>query len=76
MKMARIQTKKIKKQYKKSKPPYVYSQHMVPVPLPRNDEVTAFLKTDLDFDMKVNGCELDLKLIRKPTTSTKKKGEP
>ncbi len=63
--MVRIQSKTIKKSYKRKKDAYNYTQHLMPFPIPQNNEVTPFLKKELHFSMSVDGDTLYIAL-KKP----------
>jgi hypothetical protein len=52
--MVKIQSKTIRKRYKPKGPPYTYTQHLMLFPLERNDELTPFLRQELEFTMTVN----------------------
>ena len=60
--MVKIQTRTIRKRNKGGKPDYVYKQHLIPVPLARNEELKPFLKKQLDFGMNVKDDDLGVSL--------------
>ena len=62
--MVRIQSKTIKKGYKRKKDAYNYTQHLMPFPIPQNNEVTPFLKKELQFSMSVDGDTLYIALTK------------
>ncbi|MGA2682188.1 MAG: hypothetical protein ABSF44_10365 [Candidatus Bathyarchaeia archaeon] len=45
--MVRIQTRTVSKKYKKNQPGYEYKQHLIPIPLSKNEEIKPFLKQRL-----------------------------
>ncbi len=63
--MVKIQSKKIRKGYKREKDAYNYTQHLMPFPIPQNEELKPFLKKELQFSMSVKDDTLYIAL-RKP----------
>jgi hypothetical protein len=57
--MVKIQTKKVHKTYKHNK--YQYPQHLIPVPMKRNPEITPFLEKQLDFDIAKDEIKIKVK---------------
>ena len=70
--MVKIQSKKITKEYKKRT--YRYTQHLMPFPLARNEELEPFLKRQLKFKMNTQGDMLNVSLKKesevKPAENT------
>ncbi len=60
--MVKIQTRIIRKKYKRNQPEYEYKQHLIPIPLRRNDEMAPFLKQDLDLELGIKDDTVNLKL--------------
>ena len=69
--MVKIQTRTIRKKYKRNQPDYEYKQHLIPVPLAKNEELTPFLKKQLDFDMNIKDDTLNVKLKKQKTERSK-----
>jgi hypothetical protein len=69
--MVKIQTRTIRKKNKAGKPPYVYKQHLIPVPLTRNEELKPFLKKQLEFGMNVKDDNLDVSLKKQEDLADK-----
>ncbi|MFA5571501.1 MAG: hypothetical protein GX799_03460 [Crenarchaeota archaeon] len=63
--MVKIQSKTIRKKYKPTAPPYTYTQHLMLFPLEQNDELTPFLKQELEFTMTVNEDILHITLKKR-----------
>ncbi len=51
--MVRIQTRTIRKKYKRNKPPYTCKKHLLPFPLTQNGNIEAFLKKELNLNMAI-----------------------
>ncbi len=49
----KIQSRKIRKGYKREKDAYNYTQHLLPFPIAQNEELKPFLKKELQFSMSV-----------------------
>lgn len=62
--MVKIQSKTIKKGYKRKKDAYNYTQHLMPFPIAQNEELTPFLKKELQFSMSVDGDTLYVALTK------------
>jgi len=60
--MVKIQTRIARKKYKKSQPPYEYTQHLIAIPLGKNKEISSFLNQQLDLDIEIKDDILNLKL--------------
>jgi len=67
--MVKIQSKTIRKRYKPKAPPYTYTQHLMLFPLEQqNDELTPFLRQELEFTMTVNEDMLHITLKKEKTS--------
>lgn len=67
--MVKIQSKTIKKGYKRKKDAYNYTQNLMPFPIARNEELTTFLRKELQFSMSVADDTLHIAL-KKPKQET------
>jgi hypothetical protein len=64
--MVKIQTKKIPKKYKRKV--RIYKQHLMLFPLARNEELTPFLKEQLQFGMNIKDDTLNITLKKNRVT--------
>lgn len=69
--MVKIQTRIIRKKYKRSKPPYTYKQHLLPFPLTENQRLQPFLKKRLDIEMKIKDDTINLTLKKQDSEESK-----
>ena len=60
--MVKIQSKTIRKGYKKGKREYSYKQHLLPFPIRQNETLTTFLKKELQFEMNAKDDTLNIAL--------------
>ena len=67
--MVKIQSKTIRKGYKRKKDAYNYTQNLMAFPIARNEELKLFLKKELQFSMSVEDDTLHIAL-RKPKEET------
>lgn len=65
--MVKIQIRTVRKKYKKNQPSYEYKQHLIPIPLTKNEQLTPFLKQQLDFDMNIKDDTINVKLKKQKT---------
>jgi hypothetical protein len=60
--MVKIQTRIVRKKYKKSQPAYEYKQHLIAFPLSKNEEIASFLNQQLNFELEIKDDTMNLKL--------------
>jgi hypothetical protein len=60
----KIQSKTIRKGYKRSKRQYSYTQHLLPFPTNQNQALKPFLRKELEFKMDVKGDTLNITLTK------------
>jgi hypothetical protein len=60
----KIQSKTIRKGYKRSKRQYSYTQHLLPFPTNQNQALKPFLKKELEFKMDAKGDTLNITLTK------------
>jgi hypothetical protein len=60
--LVKIQSKTIRKGYKKNKGKYNYVQHLMPFPIGQNENLKPFLKQELRFKMNIKGDTLYVEL--------------
>jgi hypothetical protein len=60
----KIQSKTIRKGYKRSKRQYSYTQHLLPFPTSQNHALKPFLKKELQFKMDAKGDTLNITLTK------------
>jgi hypothetical protein len=63
--MVKIQSRLIRKQYKRSSKPYVYKQLLLPFPARCNRVLEPFLKKKLHFAMDVKDGSISISLAEK-----------
>jgi hypothetical protein len=58
----KVQSKTIRKGYKRSKRQYSYTQYLLPFPTSQNQALKPFLRKELEFKMGVKGDTLNITL--------------
>ena len=60
--MVKIQIRISRKKYKRNQPAYEYKQHLILIPMSKNNQIELFLQQKLDIELSVNENTLNLKL--------------
>jgi hypothetical protein len=67
----KIQSRTIKKRYKKGKREYRYKQHLLPFPTKQNENLKPFLHRELQFKMNAKDDVLNVTLTKEKETLNK-----